>query len=121
MTDNQPPQPDVLTWQQHMEALVIGAVRWRAEAHAALERATGGALPPLNDLTMFRAAEIMTAMLLEASIECEAPRSFPSASRQVGRDVLAHMRVFRTKHDKDGAPTLVRIIEQAGLERQRPH
>ena len=40
MTDNQPPQPDVLTWQQHMEALIIGAVRGMAEAHAALETAT---------------------------------------------------------------------------------
>ena len=121
MTDTDPQQPDVLTWHQHMEALVIGAVRGMAEAHAALERATSGALPPLNDLTMFRAAEIMTAMLLEASIECEEPRSFPAASRQVGRDVLAHMRAFRTRHDQDGQPTLGRIIEQAGLERLRTH
>ena len=44
-------QPEVLTWQQHMEALVIGAVRGMAEAHASLEDDTGGALPPLNDLT----------------------------------------------------------------------
>ena len=30
-------RPDVLTWQQHMEALVIGAVRGMAEAHSALK------------------------------------------------------------------------------------
>ena len=78
-------------------------------------------MPPLNDLTMFHAAEILTAMLLEASTECEKPGSFPSASRQLGRDVLGHMKAFRAQQEKAGAPTLLRIIEQAGLERQRSH
>ena len=120
MTDGEQ-RPDVLTWQQHMEALVIGAVRGMAEAHAALEEATGGALPPLNDLTMFHAAEILTAMLIEASTECEKPGSFPAASRQVGRDVLGHMKIFRAQHEQAGTPTLLRIVEQAGLERRRAH
>ena len=120
MTDGEQ-QPDVLTWQQHMEALVVGAVRGMAEAHASLEDATGGALPPLNDLTMFHAAEILTAMLLEASTECEKSGAFASASRQLGRDVLGHMKVFRAQHEQAGAPTLLRIIEQAGLERRRSH
>ena len=119
MDDDQ--RPDVLTWQQHMEALVVGALRGMAEAHASLEDATDGALPPLNDLTMFHAAEILTAMLLEASTECEQPGAFGSASRQVGRDVLGHMKVFRAQHEEAGAPTLVRMIERAGLERRRPH
>jgi hypothetical protein len=114
-------RPDGLTWQQHMEALVIGAVRGMAEAHATLEDATGGALPPLNDLTMFHAGEILTAMLLEASAECEKPGAFASASRQLARDVLGHMKVFRAQHEQAGAPTLLRIIEQAGLERRRAH
>ena len=55
----------------------------------------------------------MAAILLEASAECEETRTFARASRQVGRDVLAHMKSFRARHEKDGVPTLLRIIEQA--------
>ena len=120
MTDDEQ-QPGILTWQKHMEALVVGAIRGMAETQAALERATGGALPPLNDLTMFQAAEIMTATLLEDSTECEDHRNFHAASRKVGRDVLGHLKKLRNQRDDDGTPILLKIIEQAGLERQRSH
>lgn len=120
MTDDHD-DADVLTWQEHMEALVVGAVRGMAEAHAALAHATGGALPPLNDLTMFQAAEIMTATLLEDSTECEHQRNFHAASRKVGRDVLGYLKELRNQRDASGTAILLKIIEQAGLQRRRSH
>jgi hypothetical protein len=108
--------PGILTWQKHMEALVIGALRGLAEAHTQLERATGEALPPLNDLTMFQAAEIMVATVPEDSVECDEPRNFPAASRQVGRNVLNHLKEIRAQREESGVPTLHKIIEQAGLD-----
>lgn len=50
-------QPTTMSWNEHVEGLVVGAIRGMANAHAVMERATGGALPSLNDITMFEAAE----------------------------------------------------------------
>lgn len=119
MTDGAPPV--TMSWQEHVEGLVVGALRGMAEAHEAMARATGGALPPLNDMLMFEAAEVMTATLLEASPGCEESRKMPEASRKVGRDVLAYMRNLRAARGPDGEPTLLKIIDQAGLERHRSH
>jgi len=47
-----------MSWNEHVEGLVVGAIRGMAKAHAAMERATGGALPSLNHMTMFEAAEL---------------------------------------------------------------
>lgn len=115
---NSPDQPDIMSWQEHVEGLIVGALRGMAEAHTAMERATGGAVPPLDDIAMFEAAELMTATLLEASPVCEEPRKMPEAARKVGRDVLAYMKGLRAARG-DGEPTLLKIIDQAGLERHR--
>jgi hypothetical protein len=110
---------DIMSWNEHVEGLIVGALRGRAEAHAAMERATGGALPSLNEMTMFEAAELLTATLLEASLACAEPRSMPKAFRKVGRDVLSYMKGLRANREPDGPPALLKIIEQAGLERHR--
>jgi hypothetical protein len=111
----------IMSWQEHVEGLVVGAMRGMAEAQAAMERATGGVVPPLDDITMFEASELMAATLLEASVACEEERAMPSASRKVGRDVLTYMKALRLQRQQDGVATLLKITEQAGLERQRPH
>lgn len=119
--DNSPgKQIRVLTWPELMEGLVVGALRGMAETHATLERATGGALQPLSDLTMFQASEVMAAMLLKASAACEEARTFPSASRTMGRDALAHRKAFRAEREKNGAPTLYKNwIRPASIDRER--
>ncbi len=113
------PQTPVMSWNEHVEGLVVGAIRGMAEAHAAMDRATGGALPSLNEITMFEAAELMAATLLEASAACEGASAMTAASRKVGRDVLAYMKGLRAQRGSDGEPVLTKIIDQAGLERHR--
>src|SRR5690606_18256439 len=110
---------EIMSWNEHVEGLIVGALRGMAEAHAAMERATGGALPSLNEMTMFEAAELLTATLLEASPVCAEPRSMPEASRKVGRDVLSYMEGLRANRKPGHPPALFKIIEQAGLERHR--
>lgn len=108
-----------MSWQEHVEGLVVGAVRGMAEAQAAMERATGGALPVLNDLRMFEATELLAATLLEASPACKQASAMPGASRRVGRDLLTYMQSLRAQREEDGEPVLSKILDQAGLERTR--
>lgn len=114
-------QPDVMSWQEHVEGLIVGAMRGMAEAQAAMDAATAGAVPPLTDMTMFEAAELLTATLLEASPACERSCDIPAASRKVGRDVMTYVKGLRGQRDLDGTSTLFNIIDQAGLERQHSH
>ena len=119
--EEDPGQPEMMDWHEHVEGLIVGAMRGMAEAHAAMERTTGGALPSFNDLTMFEATELMAATLLEASPECEEARAMPAASRKLGRDVLAYMKGLRAQRKQDGEPVLYKILAEAGLERRRSH
>src|SRR5690606_24052764 len=91
----------------------------KADAHAAMERATGGALPSVNDIAMFEAAVLVAATLLQASAACEEAREMAAAFRKVGWVVLAWMRGLRALRGSDGEPVPTKIIDQAGLERHR--
>lgn len=102
-----------------MEALVAGAMHGMAQAHASLEDAAPGTVPALSDLTMYRAAEVMAATLLEDSVECKEERDFAKASRMVGRNVLGYLKALRRQRKVRGQSALSAIIERAGLERHR--
>ena len=110
-----------LSWNQLMEGLVVGAVRGMAEAHASLEAAAPGSVPALTDLAMYQAAEVLAATLLEDSVECSEERDFQKASRIVGRNVFGYLKTLRQQREKNRIATLFRILDQAGLERQRPN
>jgi len=79
-----------------------------------MERATGGALPSVNDIAMFEAAVLVAATLLQASAACEEAREMPAASRKVGRDILTYMKGLRGQRGADGEPVLTKIIDQLG-------
>jgi hypothetical protein len=121
MKANDTEQPEIMPWQEHVEGLIVGALRGMAEAQTSMERATGGALPSLSQIRMFEAAELLVATLLESSPVCDKPESMAAASRKVGRDVLVYMNGLRKQREEDGVATLSKIIKQAGLERRRPN
>ena len=116
-----PASNDARQWQLLMEAMVVGALRGMAEGHAQLSRAMGSSVPPLGDLTMYQAAEILAATLLEDSADCEEERNLSQASRQAGRNILGHLKSLREQRRVTGQATLHRIVDQAGLERHRRH
>lgn len=110
-------QGGAVSWQELMQGMVIGAARGMAEAHAQLSAEANGKVPPLSELTMFQAAEVLTAMLLEVSDDCAETAGFPEAADSVGRHVLAHLQAFRAQRERTGQPTLFRVLERAGLDR----
>jgi hypothetical protein len=117
MTDESEEQ--VASWQATMEALVIGALRGMALSHAEMAAAHRGKIPPLDDLAMFHAAEVLAATLLEASAECRDERAFAKASKLVGRHVYQHMKTLRSQRGSSDTPLLNEVLESAGLERHR--
>jgi hypothetical protein len=120
MDDRQAPlPPEPLSWNLLMEALVAGAMHGMAQTHASLEDAGPGTVPALSDLTMYRAAEVMAATLLEDSAECKEERDFAKASRMVGRNILGYLKALRRQRNVRGESALSSIIERAGLERHR--
>jgi hypothetical protein len=120
MDDRQgPPPPEPLSWNLLMEALVAGAMHGMAQAHASLEDAAPGTIPSLSDLTIYQAAEVLAATLLEDSSECKEERDFAKASQMVGRNVLGYLKALRRQRNVQGESALSGIIERAGLERRR--
>jgi hypothetical protein len=114
-----PPPPEPISWNLLMEALVAGAMHGMAQSHASLEEAAPGTVPALSDLTMYQAAEVLAATLLEDSAECKEERDFGKASRMVGRNVLGYLKALRRLRKVHGESALSGIIERAGLERHR--
>lgn len=110
-----------LSWNELAETLVVGAVRGMAEAHIALKAAAPGAIPSLTELTMYQAAEVLAATLLEDSVGCQDTRDLPKASRIAGRNMLDHLRALRRQRENSGDATLSKVIASAGLGRQRAH
>jgi hypothetical protein len=90
-----------------------------AEAYAALNSRSGGKLEPLHEQTMFHAAEVLAATLLEDSAICEDESAFESASVTVTSDILEFLEVLRSQREETGVSALSTIVEQAGLVSHR--
>lgn len=116
-TNNSPNDGGAVSWQELMHGMVIGAVRGMAEAHAQLSVSARGEIQPLSEFTMFQAAEVLTAMLLEVSDDCAEAEGCPEAAANVGRHVLSHLQAFRAQRERTGQPALFRVLERAGLDR----
>jgi len=70
---------------------------------------------------MYQAAEVLAATLLENSVECRESRNLPKASKIVARNMLDHLKALRRQRERSGEATLLKVVEQAGLERHRSH
>lgn len=101
-------QPEIMPWQEHVEGLIVGALRGMAEAQAAMARASGGALPSLSQSRMFEAAELLVATLLEASPVCDkldkrirsSPQQAQPKSRQrLGEGAISDNRSHVKRHN----------------------
>lgn len=108
--------PEQITWPVLMQAMLIGAVRGMAEAHAQLAE-DGATIQPLNELTMFQASELLTALFLEESTDYADRASFPEAAEMVRNHILTHLESFRRQREKSGEPTLFKVLDSAGLDR----
>ena len=110
---------EAITWQVLMESLAIGATRGMADSYAIVNERTGRRLQPLDEHSMFQAAVVLAATLLEDSPECADPHAFEQASEKVGRDVLGFLQALRAQREQSGETALETIIDKAGLERRR--
>lgn len=97
-------------WIAYVNLLATGAMKGIYEAQKSLDESDPGKFPMLTESTIFDAAVVLSAALLDAHPEYVDQKRFGKAADFARTKVLDYLRIIRGMSEKDGRPVIYRML-----------
>lgn len=97
-------------WMAYLNVLATGAMKGMYEAQKTLDQSDPGKFPMLTESTMFDAANVLTAAILEAHPDYADQKRFGKAADLARTNVLEYMRIVRGMSELADRPMLHSMV-----------
>lgn len=98
-------------WMAYLNVLATGAMKGMYEAQKGLDQSDPGKFPMLTESTMFDAASVFVAAILEAHPDYVDQKRFGKAADLARTNVIEYMRIVRGMSEQAEKPMLYSMVQ----------
>lgn len=98
-------------WMAYLNVLATGAMKGMYEAQKSLDESDPGKFPMLTESTMFDAASVLSAAILEAHPDYVDQKRFGKAADLARTNVIEYLRIVRGMSELADRPMLYSMVQ----------